>query len=84
MDVSVNIYDDMTLSALQWCFLTHEIHISIDVIHVNVVLLSSNHVLHTLNSTSPIIIRENSIDGLYITIQESGRVTNCINSNRSN
>jgi len=31
MDVSVNIYDDMTLSALICYFLTHEIHISDDV-----------------------------------------------------
>jgi len=74
MDVSVNIYDDMTLSALPCYFLRHEIHISIDVIHVNVALLSSNQALHTSSSTSPIITRENSIDGLYITIQESCHV----------
>ena len=84
MDVSVSIYDDMTLSALLCYFLTHEIHISIDVIHLNVALLPSNHALHTSSSTSPIITREDSIDGLYITTQESCRVTNCINSNRSN
>ena len=84
MDVIVNIYDDMTLSALLCYFLTHEIHISIDVIHINVALLSSNHVLHTSNSTSLIITRENSIDGLYMTIQESCHVTNCVDSNRSN
>jgi len=45
-----------------------------DVIHVNEALLSSNQTLHTLSSTSSIITRENSIDGLYITIQESCRV----------
>ena len=84
MDVSVNMYDDMTLSALLCYFLTHEIHISMGVIRGNVALLSSNHALHTSSSISPIIARENSIDGLYITIQESCRVTNCINSNRSN
>ena len=84
MDVSVNMYDDMTLSALLCYFLTHEIHISIDVIHVNVALLSSNHALYTSSSTSPIRTQENSIDGLYITIHELCRVTNCINSNRSN
>ena len=64
MDVSVNIYDDMTLSALLCYFLTHEIHIFIDVIHVNVALLSSNHALHTSSSTNPTITRENSIDGM--------------------
>ena len=82
--MSVNIYDDMTLSALLCYILRHEIRISIDVIHVNVALLSSNHALHTSSSTSPIITQENSIDGLYITIQELCHVTNCINSNRSN
>jgi len=30
MDVSVNIYDDMALSALLCYFLTHEIRISIE------------------------------------------------------
>ena len=84
MDVSVNIYDDISLSALLCYFLTHEIHISIDVIHVNVALLSYNHALHTSSSTSPIITHENGIDGLYITIQESCRITNYINSNCSN
>ena len=66
--MSVNIYDDMTLSTLLCYFLTHEVHISTDVIHVNVALLPSNHALHTSSSTNPIITRENSIDGLYITI----------------
>jgi len=54
------------------------------VIHINVALLSSNHALHTLSSTNPIIKRKNNIDGLYTTIQGSCRVTNCVNSNRSN
>jgi len=31
MNVSVNIYDDMTLSALLCYFFTHEIRISVDV-----------------------------------------------------
>jgi len=84
MDMSVNVYDDMTLSALLCYFVTQEIHISIDMIHLNVALLSSNHTLHTSSSTSPIITPENSIDELYITIQDSCHVTNCINSNRSN
>jgi len=79
MDMSVNIYDDMTLSAVLCYFLTHVIHISADVTHINVALLSSNHALHISNSTSPIIISENSIDGLNIMIQESCSVTDCIN-----
>jgi len=57
-------HDDMTLSILPCYFLTHEIYISIDVSHVNIALLSSDHTLHTLSSTSPVITRENSIDGL--------------------
>ena len=64
MHASVNIYDDMTLSALLCYFLTHEIDISIDVIHVNVALLSSNHTLHTSSSTNPITTRENNTEGL--------------------
>jgi len=52
-------------------------------IHVDIALSSSNHALHTSSSTSPIITRENSIDGLYITIQESCRVTSCTKSNCS-
>ena len=84
MGVSVNIYDDMTLSALLCYFLIYEIHISIDVIHINVALLSCNHALHTSSSTNPTMTRENSIDGLYMTFRESCCLTNCINSNRSN
>ena len=61
-------HDDMTPSILPCYFLTHEIYISIDMIHTNIALLSSNHTLHTSSSTSPIITRENSIDGLYTAI----------------
>jgi len=57
-------YDDMSPSIPPCCFLTHEIYISIDVIHVNIAPLSSNHSLHTSSSTSPVITRENSFDGL--------------------
>jgi len=77
-------HDDMTLSIVPCYFLTHDIYISIDVIHVNIDLLSSNHASHTSSSNSPIITRENSIDGLYIAIQESRRVTNYTKSNCSN
>jgi len=62
--VSVHIYDDMTLDALPYFFLTHEMHISMDVIHVNATLLSSSHALHTSGSTNPITTRENSTEGL--------------------
>jgi len=62
--MSVHIYDDMTLNALPCYFLTHEIHMSIDVIYVNAALLSSSHALHTLGSTNPITTRENSTEGL--------------------
>jgi len=64
MDISVNIHDDMTLNALLCYFLIHEIHISIDVIHVNTALLPSSHALHTSGSTNPIATRENGIKGL--------------------
>ena len=64
MDVSVNIYDDTTLGALLCYFLTHGIHMSMNVIHVSAALLSSGHALHISSSTYPTMIRENSIDGL--------------------
>jgi len=54
-DVGVHVYDDMTLNSLPCYFLTHEIHISMGVIHVNVALLLSSHALHTLGSTNPTI-----------------------------
>jgi len=62
--MSVHIYDDITLNALPCYFLTHEIHMSMEVIHVNTALLSSSHTLHTSGSTYPIATRENSIEGL--------------------
>ena len=63
--MGVHIYDDMTLNALPYYFLTHEIHISMDEIHVNVAFfLLSSHALHTPGSTNPTITRENSIEGL--------------------
>jgi len=61
--VSVHIYDDMTLNVLPCYFLTHEIHISKEVIHVNAALLSSSNALHTSGSTNPITTRENRIKG---------------------
>ena len=64
MDVIANTYDGMTLSALLCYFLIHDIHISIDMIHVNTVLLSSSDALHTSGSTNPIITRENSTERL--------------------
>ena len=48
-------HDDMTPSILPCYFLIHEIYIFVDVIHVNIALLSSNHALHTSSSTSLII-----------------------------
>jgi len=69
----------MTLNALPCYFHTHEIHTSIDVSHANVALLSSSYVLQTSSSASPTLTLENSIDGLYMMIQESFFITNCIN-----
>jgi len=62
--MSVHIYDNMTLNALPCDFLMHEIHISMDVIYVNVALLLSSHALHPSGSTNPAITRENNIEGL--------------------
>ena len=49
------IYDDTTLNALPCYFLTHEIHISMDEIHVHIDLLLSSHALHTSGLTNPTI-----------------------------
>ena len=57
-------HDDMTPIILPCYFLTREIYICIDVIHVNTALLSFSHALNTLSSTNPTITRENSTDGL--------------------
>jgi len=56
-------HDDMTPSILPCYFLTHEIYVSIDVSHVSIALLSSNHALRTSSSTIPTITQENNIDG---------------------